>query len=84
MKQILLTSEDGHELRRNSVDTLIGDTCEDSFDYGFGEGAKAQLRRVVDMLQECDGDLVSRDNKPFMATFEMLAEDWQALLKEIK
>ena len=38
----VLTYEDGHELRRNSEETLVGDTCENSFDYGFEEGARAQ------------------------------------------
>ena len=49
---ILLTSEDGHELRRNSEDTLTGDTCEDSFDYGFGEGAQAQLKKCMEDIEE--------------------------------
>lgn len=83
MKQVLLTLEEatnaywGYKMDRVGITPLKEAERRRRV-------AKIQLKRVVDMLQKCDGDLVSRDNKPFMATFEMLAEDWEALLKEIE
>ncbi|MBA7568412.1 hypothetical protein ES708_10133 [subsurface metagenome] len=43
---------------------------------------EAQLKKVVELLKACDGELVSRNEGPFMATFEMLVEDYQTLLEE--
>ena len=41
----LLNEEDGHEHRRDNRDNddmNLALTAEDAFDYGYGEGAKAQ------------------------------------------
>lgn len=55
----VLTYEDGHELRRkneDAEDTLIGDTCEDSFDYGFEEGAQAQRKLDINWMKGVEDD----------------------------
>ena len=44
---------------------------------------KAQLKNIMDMLQSCKGELISRNNEPFIATFEMLLSDYEALLEEV-
>ncbi len=44
----------------------------------------AQLKKIVGLLKACDGELVSRNNKPFMATFEMPVEVYQEMLKGIE
>ena len=50
----------------------------------YEAGADAMLKEIVVLLKACDGELVSRNNKPFMATFEMLAETWQSLSEGAK
>ena len=46
--------------------------------------AKAQLKKVVDLLRTCEGELVSVNNEPFIVTFSMPAEKWQAIQKEVE
>jgi len=62
--------------------THSGDSLRDN--VVFEASADAMLKAIVGLLKACDGELVSRDNKPFMATFEMPAETWQALSRGIK
>ena len=46
--------------------------------------AKTQLTKMVDLLRTCKGELVSVNNEPFIATFALPAETWQAIQKEVK
>lgn len=46
--------------------------------------AKDKLEKLVRSLKKCKGELVSLNGQPFVATFEMPADDWLALLKEIE
>ena len=55
-----------------------------SYRYAIQCGNKEQLKKIVGLLKACGGELVSRNNKSFMATFEMPVEVYQEMLKEIE
>jgi len=83
---ILLTDEERIKYREMSevqISDQIAGTYDADWVYWNIDGLlKAQLKKVAELLKACDGELVSRNEGPFMATFEMLATDYQALLEE--
>lgn len=72
----LLTADDGHEFRRDNDALDLAIPAEDAFDYGFEEGAKAQLKKMIEWLQNTSMDA-------HITVFQVSTKEWETLQKEV-